>query len=104
MQRFYSCGRERRKSSIDKVLQELEDFKIEIQRRFAKSKFSQTYKFPRVETKHKRAKGGACVKNLKNTKSHNQLPLYKTYQSLTNKDSIIWTYGKTHKNQVCFQF
>lgn len=46
-QRFYSQGRERRKSSVERVITELEDFKIEISRRFAKSIFNHTYKFPR---------------------------------------------------------
>lgn len=45
--RFYSQGRPRRRQSIEKVINELEDFKIEIQRRFKKSKFNHTYVFPR---------------------------------------------------------
>ena len=46
-QRFYSQGRERRKSSVERVIAELEDFKIEISKRFARSIFNHTYKFPR---------------------------------------------------------
>ena len=59
-QRFYSQGRQRRKSSIEKVIKELEDFKIEIQRRFIKSRFNHRYVFPRKKyssiTKSKSAK------------------------------------------------
>jgi hypothetical protein len=32
-----------------KVIEELDDFKVEIQQRFAKSKFNHTFKFPRYE-------------------------------------------------------
>ena len=46
--RFYSVERQRRRSSIEKVINELEDFKIEIVRRFARSKFNHTYVFPRI--------------------------------------------------------
>ena len=49
-QRFYSQGRQRRKNSIEKVLKELEYFKIEIQHRFMKSKLSHKYTFPRKHT------------------------------------------------------
>jgi hypothetical protein len=37
----------RRRSSIDRIMMELDEFKIEIQKRFKRSKFNNTFKFPR---------------------------------------------------------
>ena len=39
----------RRKSSVDRINLELEDFKEEIARRFKRSKFNHTYVFPRMQ-------------------------------------------------------
>ena len=86
-QRFYSQGRQRRKSSIEKVIKELEDFKIEIQRRFTKSRFNHRYVFPRKKyssiTKSKSAKKS---NQKKPWKAKSQLNFSKSYQYLSNKD------------------
>lgn len=43
-----------RRSSIDRIILELEEFKVEIERRFAKSKFNHTFVFPRKQEKPKK--------------------------------------------------
>lgn len=47
----YKSQDSRRRSSVDRIQQELDEFKVEIEQRFAKSKFNQNYTFPRVSDK-----------------------------------------------------
>lgn len=86
----------RRKSSIDRINLELEDFKEEIARRFKRSKFNHTYTFPRLDDSECRsnkqhAKVGMNSKARGNQVSFNQFyienSVNKSKNSTTNKES-----------------
>lgn len=49
----YRSYENRRRSSVDRIIGELEEFKVEIQNRFQKSKFNHTYVYPRKTTQKK---------------------------------------------------
>ena len=47
----YKSLETRRRSSVSRIIGELEEFKVEIEQRFAKSRFNHTFKFPRIGDK-----------------------------------------------------
>lgn len=60
--RFYSQERQRRRSSIKRVVKELENFKIEVQRRYANSTLNKLYKFPLFQQKKVHISNSKLVK------------------------------------------
>lgn len=50
----YKSLENRRRSSVARIIGELEEFKIEIQERFSRSKFNHNYVFPRKKSKDRK--------------------------------------------------